>query len=196
MSVSVSRRLCIGLNRRTSSGYSPVAVASTKSAPLAVEYGAIGCAAYTSPTCVDEIRSLTEGKPIRRALDCITSAESAAICFAAIARTGGRYACLEGLSDSWRTRQAVRTKEVMGYESLGIRIDVGSTPYSREASQEALATCAAWAREMQSLLDAATVKPHPTREVPGQWQGIIQGLTTLQKGAVRGEKLVVQIGEM
>lgn len=176
----------------TRSGYLPIAVTSTKSEPLAMSFGAIGTAAYTSPTCVETIKSLAGG-PIRLALDCITNPESVATCFAAMARTGGRYACLEGLEESWRTRRTIRTKVVMGFEGLGIPIDLGPTEYSREANQELFDVTVQWTKEVQSVFDAGKLKPHPIREVPGQWQGIIDGLGMIQRGEVRGEKLVVRV---
>lgn len=161
-----------------------------------MEYGAVRTAAYTSPTCAETIRSLAGGAPIRHVLDCITNAESVAICFAAMARTGGRYACLEGLDESWRTRRAIHTKEVMGFEGLGIRIDLGPTSYSREANQELFEICARWTTEMQSILDAGLIRTHPIREVSGQWEGIIDGLAMLQRGEVRGQKLVVRVATL
>lgn len=110
-------------------------------------------------------------------------------------RAGGRYACLEGLNEAWRTRRAIRVKEVMGFEGLGVRVDLGpkAATYSREANQELFGVCARWATEMQSLVDAERVKPHPVREAAGQWDGIIKGLGMLQRGEVRGQKLVVRI---
>ena len=165
------------------------------SAPLAIKYGAVGTAAYTSPTCVETIRSLADRKPIRRAIDCITSADSVAICFAAMARTGGRYACLEGLDESFPTRRAIHTKEVMGYEGLGVRIGLGPTSYSRDASQELFGVTTRVAGEMQALVDADLIKSHPIREVPGRWEGVVDGLAMLQRGEVRGQKLVVRIAE-
>lgn len=160
-----------------------------------MDYGAAGVACYTSPDCVDTIKSLACKVPIRRAMDCITSSESAAICFSALARTGGRYACLEFIPDSFRTRRAVTVKEVMGFESLGVSIDLGSNSYSREANQGAFEITTEVVREMQKLLDEGAVKPHPVLEVPGAWQGIIKGLEMLQRGDVRGQKLVVRITE-
>ncbi|KAI8949600.1 putative alcohol dehydrogenase [Xylaria longipes] len=181
------------------SGYVPLAVTSPQSATLAEEYGAGSTCCYTSPTCVESIRALS-AVPIRHAFDCITSAESAAICFAALARTGGRYACLESLQDSWRTRRAVRVKEVMGYEGLGRDFQVGSDTatgitYTRSASSTLAALYARWATEMQLLLDAGSVKHHPILEIEGQWNGIIQGLMMLRRGEVRGRKLVIRIAE-
>ncbi|KAI1755486.1 putative alcohol dehydrogenase [Xylaria castorea] len=182
------------------SGYLPVAVTSPQSAALAVEYGASSTCFYTSPTCAESVRALA-GVPIRHALDCITSAESVATCFAALARTGGRYACLESLQDSWRTRRAVRVKEVMGYEGLGRDFQVSSetapgTTYTRDASLTLAALYGRWTAEMQHLLDAGSIKHHPILQIEGQWNGIIKGVRMLQRGEVRGRKLVVRIAEV
>ena len=168
---------------------------STASASLAIEYGAVGTAAYTSPTCVERIKELADGAPIRHALDCITSAESSAACFAAIARTGGRYACLEELDETWRTRRVIRVKEVMGFEGLGRTVDLGpqASTYSRSANQALYEICARWTIELQELLGKGLIRPHPIREVEGGWNGIIDGLAMLQRGEVRGQKLVVRV---
>lgn len=142
------------------------------------------------------VRSLADGKPIRRAMDCITSAESVAICFAALARTGGRYACLEGLDSTFKTRRAVRTKEVMGFEGLGVPIHLmgqNSSFYSREVNEELFEVTIQFAVEMQALIDGGLIRAHPVLEVEGCWEGILRGLAKLQKGMVRGQKLVVRI---
>ncbi|KAI1135883.1 putative zinc binding dehydrogenase [Hypoxylon sp. FL0543] len=179
------------------SGFAPVSVTSPQSSALAIEYGASGTASYLSPTCAESLERIA-GTPIRHAFDCITSAESVATCFAALARTGGRYACVESLQDSWRTRRAVRVKEVMGYEAFGRHVQLGSeeadpTTYTRKANPAAFDICARWAVEMQKLLDASLVKHHLIREVYGLWEGIIDGVDELRAGGVRGEKLVVDM---
>ena len=182
------------------SGYAPIAVTSEASAPLARAYGASATAAYTSRRCAEEVRSLAQQelpRPIRYALDCITTRDSVAICFAALGRAGGRYACLEKLEDEWRTRRAIHTCEVMGFEATGFTVVLqGDTTgrYSQVASRELYAARNAWAvEEMQLLLDQGLLKPHPVRQVIGEWQGIIHGLGMLQRGEVRGEKLVVRL---
>ncbi|KAK3369705.1 putative zinc binding dehydrogenase [Lasiosphaeria ovina] len=177
------------------SGYAPIAVTSTHSAAVATEYGAAGTVAYSSPNCVQSLKTLAAA-PIRHALDCITTAETVATCFAALARAGGRYACLEGVHDSWRTRRAVRVKEVMGFEGLGraVRLgDKGSATYSRDANPVLFSLCARWTDELQKLLDAGRLKNHPIREIEGQWGGIIKGLSLLETHQVRGQKLVVKV---
>lgn len=159
-----------------------------------MQYGAIGTAAYTSLSCVETIQSLARGQPIRHALDCITDGESAAICFRALSRFGGRYACLEECHASWRTRRAVKVKEVMGFEILGVRVFLGDhNVYTREASEEMFVIGRQWAIEMQRLLHNKLIKTHPIREISGKWDGIVRGLEMLQRGEIRGEKLVVRI---
>lgn len=176
------------------SGYTPIATTSAQSAALAVEYGAAGTARYTSASCAETVRELAR-VPIRHTLDCITSPESVATSFAAMARTGGRYACLEALDDSWRTRRLIRVKEVMGFEGLGHDVRLGPAPstYWRDRNPSLNAHCRRWRDEVQGLLDAGSLRHHPIREVPGAWGGIIEGLALLKNGQVRGQKLVVRL---
>lgn len=160
-----------------------------------MQYGAVGTAFYTSPTCAETIRNLA-GVPIRHVLDCITSPESVATCFAAMARTGGRYACLEAMNEAWRTRRLIRVKEVMGYEGMGINVRLGSasSTYSRGANPTLFALSRCWKVEIQTQLDAGYLKHHPIQEIPGKWEGIIHGLAQLKRGEVRRQKLVVRLG--
>ncbi len=175
------------------SGYAPIAVCSSASAPLVMRYGAVGTASYTSTTCIETIKSLAGGAPIRYALDCITDPESAAICFGALSRAGGRYACLEDCPELWRTRRAVKVKVVMGFEMQGNDVDLGHAVYARKANPELHAIGTLWAKEMQSLLNHGLITTQPIREVEGQFEGVIKALEMLQSGEVRGEKLVVRV---
>ncbi|KAI1768456.1 GroES-like protein [Hypoxylon sp. FL1150] len=175
------------------SGYAPIAVCSPKSAPMVKGFGAIGTASYTSPTCAEDIKRIADGAPIKYALDCITDAESAGICFTSLARLGGRYACLEAIPDAWVTRRSVARKVVMGFEGQNYDVDLGHPVYSRKANPALHAVAARWARELQPVLDAGHIATQPIREVPGRFEGIITALEMLQKGEVKGEKLVVSI---
>ncbi|PHH61187.1 hypothetical protein CDD81_710 [Ophiocordyceps australis] len=177
------------------SGYAPIAVCSPASSPLVIDCGAVATVAYTSPDCVETVKSIAAGAPIRQALDCITQAESASVCFGAIARTGGRYACLEEFHDSWRTRRAVKVKVVMGFEIEGVTVDLEHQVYTRKARPELLDLGVVWAREMQGLLDAGAIKTQPIREVQGGLEGVIKGLSALQRGEARGHKLVARVFE-
>lgn len=173
-------------------GYTPIAVTSNRSAELAMEYGAVGTASYTSKDCVEAVKSLAK-KPIRRILDCITDLESVAICYGAMARIGGKYACLEECPEGWRTRRTIRVKEVMGFQILGVDLNLGASAYTRPANKKLMEIGMQWAGEMQLLMESGRIKPHPLHELRNGWEGIIDGLEMLRKGEVRGQKLVVRI---
>lgn len=190
------------------SGHRPIAVTSIESAPFALAHGAVGVVAYdaigSSPS--DEAKKLAGGQPILYALDCITSPESAATCFAAIGRAGGKYACLEGFSPAWRTRRAVRVKEVMGFEGFGHGVELFSSPShsgdndvtrnttnSRAVNQQLHDQGSYWRDEVQDALDRGSIVPHPVRELTGKWDGVVEGLSLLQRGEVRRQKLVVAV---
>ncbi|KAK1996636.1 GroES-like protein [Colletotrichum falcatum] len=186
------------------SGYKPIAITSPVSASLARQYGATGTASYLSASIVEEARqaATTAGggggggsTQIRHALDCITSAESWAVCMGAIARRGGRYACLEVPDASWPgARKAVRTGVVMAYEATGRTVDYGAeSAYTRPASAASYALAVEVVAEMQALIDGGRVLPHPVRELKGGWDGILSGVEMLRSGKVSGEKLVVRI---
>lgn len=81
----------------------------------------------------------------------------------------------------------------MGFEGLGVAIDLGDSEYSRKANPELLEVTIRCTEDIQQVLDAGKLKPHPIREVPGKWQGVIDGLGILHRGEQRGQKLVVRI---
>lgn len=173
-------------------GYRPLAIASERSSSLAKAYGAFATASYTSKDCVSTIKSIAQ-RPIRHVLDCITDMESVPICFSTIGRTGGSYACLEECPTAWRTRRAVRVKEVMGFQVLGMDMDLGESTYTRPKDQRLMEIGMVWAQEMERLMETGKIRPHPLRELDGGWEAIIRGLEMLRKGEVRGQKLVVRI---
>ena len=180
------------------SGYDPISTTSVASAALALEYGASHTIPYTSLDCVTQIKTLTAPMGgIKCVLDCITDPESAAICFGAIYRAGGRYACLEAFDPAWITRRRIVVENVLGYEMWGNSVCFGPDEkiYSRSASPGKHQATIAWTEEMQSLLDAGLIMHHPLKEISGKWEGVIRGLGMLQRGEVRGHKLVVRLAE-
>lgn len=177
------------------SGYDAIAVCSTKSAPMVKEYGAVGTASYTSADCLETVQALANGLPIKYALDCITDAESTAFCYSALARVGARYACLEDCPESWRPRRAVKYKAVMGFEALGFDVNLDHPVYARKANLELHGIALQWAQEIQALLDQGQIKTQPIREIDGHFEGVVKALEMLQRGDVKGEKLVVRVSE-
>ncbi|KAI1271326.1 GroES-like protein [Xylaria sp. FL0933] len=175
------------------SGYCPIAVCSAKSAPMVKRLGAIGTASYTSLTCADDIKQIAGGKSIKYALDCITDAESVAVCFTSLARVGSRYACLEAVPDGWITRRAIVSKVVMGFEGHEYDVDLGHPVYSRKASPVLHEVLSQWTCELQQLIDGGHLKTKPIREKPGGFEGIIGALKTMKNGELQKEKIVVAI---
>lgn len=130
-----------------------------------------------------------------------------------MARTGGRYASLEQMPAAWRTRKAVRVKEVAAYEGLGRHVWLGPAPtkthdgdvnqsveatWTREANPVLFEITQRWTREVQLLLDKELLKSHPVREVTdGEDWGhrIVNGLVELQSGAVRGQNLAIRVSQ-
>lgn len=158
-----------------------------------MKYGAIGTASYTSPDCVEQVRKIANGTPIKHALDCITQPDSVEICFSVLARLGARYACLEDCPPAWRPRQSVKVNIVMGYEQLGYDVDLGDNVYTRKNNPESVKICRMWTAEIQEMVNANLIQPLPVRELEGRFEGIIRGLEEIYKGRVSGNKLVVRI---
>ncbi|KAH7329709.1 alcohol dehydrogenase GroES-like domain-containing protein [Stachybotrys elegans] len=173
------------------SGYDPIVTASPASAALVKEYGAVKVVSYSSPTCGDTIRDATNGT-LRHAIDCITNPESVRCCFTALGRIGARYACLDYALPEWRTRKSVKVDMPITYAMFGNEVQLKGI-YHRDADPRKLDIAMRWCKEVQSLVDQGRLRCHPVREVPGKWQGIIQGLNMLKNGQVRREKLVVRI---
>lgn len=175
-----------------SAGYDPIATASPASSALVKKYGAVRAVPYASPTCGETIKDITKGT-LRHVIDCITTPESVGTCFKALGRVGARYASLEYAPDEWRTRKAVRMDMPMTYVVMGQEVKLTGV-YHRDADLTKFELGVRWRQEVQTLLDEGRLKCHPVREIPGKWDGIVQGLDMLKTGQVRGQKLVVRIG--
>ncbi|KAG5929810.1 putative secondary metabolism biosynthetic enzyme [Claviceps africana] len=175
----------------TSSGYDAIATASSASSTLVKGFGATAVFAYTSPTCGEMVQKATSGS-LKHVIDCITSPDSVACCFTALARAGARYASLDYALPEWRTRKSVKVDMPLAYTFWGTEVKLRDL-YYREADPTKLELAVRWRHEIQMLLDGGQLKCHPVREVPGRWNGIINGLQMLKAGEVRGQKLVVRI---
>ena len=162
------------------------------SSALVKKYGAVTTFPYSSPTCGETIRDKTKGS-LKHAIDCITTPESVRCCFTALGRAGARYASLEHAPDEWRTRKAVKMDMPMTYEVMGHEVKLDGV-YHRDANPAAFDLGVRWRQEVQNLLDQGRLRCHPVREVPGKWEGIIKGLDMLKGGQVRGQKLMVRVG--
>lgn len=125
------------------------------------------------------------------ALDCITTVESTAACYAAIGRGGGKYVALNVFSRQAANRQAVAADWILGPTIFG----QGSTwppPYGRNASQEVEQFGTKLFSIAQSLLEQGKLKHHPLRILDGGLEGALDGLKMVEEGNVSAEKIVVR----
>ncbi|KAH9832146.1 Zinc-binding dehydrogenase family oxidoreductase [Teratosphaeria destructans] len=176
------------------SGYTPIAVCSERSAERAKAHGAIGTVPYTAPDCVEQIKKLARGVAIKHALDCITNPASIETCFAALARLGARYACLEHCPDSLIPRLSVKISIILSYEQLGYDVDLGDSVYSRTYDAEQAQRARQWGEEIVVMMNKGDIEPLPIRELQG-FSGVLQGLEDLNAGKVQGNKLVARISK-
>jgi NADPH:quinone reductase-like Zn-dependent oxidoreductase len=164
---------------------------------LVTSYGAAATFDYHRETCADEIKRYT-GSALSFALDCIGTAQSAALCYAAIGRAGGRYVALEKYPDSIAaSRKVVKPSWVMGPIMFGRPLQLGEG-YSQPADPSARAFARTWYPLAEELIGLGKLKSHPVKvvapEARGGWpEAVIRGLGDLRDGNVSAQKLVVKI---
>lgn len=177
--------------RTYSSGYDPITTCSARNFDLVKSLGASAAFDHTQGGVGPQIRAHTKGR-LRHALDCITDQASAACCYAALGRPGGRYASLERCAPEWRTREAVRADFVMMCEAFGNEVALGGE-YWRAANPQARRLAVDMYRVMQDLLDGAKIRPHPAEVVGRGLEQVLEGLRVLKSGSVSGKRLVVML---
>ena len=170
-----------------SSGLNPITTCSRKNFPLVKSYGAGAAFEYMSPDTPQAIRTHTSNR-LHYALDCITDTESVACCYAALGRTGGRYASLELCPEALQTRKAVKAEFVMGLEIFGRSVELDSG-YERPPNTRRYEAGVHWFQVFQRLLNESKLKSHPVKVLEGGLESVLKGLQMLRTG-VSGEKLV------
>ncbi|KAK4243068.1 alcohol dehydrogenase [Corynascus novoguineensis] len=158
-------------------GYIPIATCSPQNAGLVTAYGAAATFDYHLETCADDIKQYTKSA-LWFALDCIGTAQSAALCYAALGRAGDRYVVLEKYPDSVAAlRKVVKPSWAMGPVMFGRELQLGEG-YSQPADPSA-----------QTLMGSGALKHHPMKVVApdgreGWPEAVIRGLGDLRDGNV------------
>ncbi|KAK3318702.1 chaperonin 10-like protein [Apodospora peruviana] len=176
------------------SGLDPIVTCSPRNFELVRSRGASPDSVfdYVDPGLVDSIKKRAGGR-LKYAYDCIGDATSAAHCYAALSRLGGRYVCLEKVPDEvLHKRRAVRSKLVIAYEANGEHVPLPE-PWGTKADPTKFALAAGCTGMLQRLLDQGLLKTHPVQEVEGGLEGALRGLKLLKSGEVWGKKLVVAL---
>ncbi|KAK3903164.1 alcohol dehydrogenase [Staphylotrichum tortipilum] len=182
-------------------GYIPITTCSPHNASLATSYGASATFDYRLPTCADAIKRHTLSA-LPFALDCIGTAQSAALCYAALGRAGGRYVALEKYPDSVAAlRKVVRPSWVMGPVMFGRELQLGEG-YSQPADPAAREFARAWYPLAEALLGLGNLRSHPVRVARPEGRGegwpeaVVGGLAELREGKVSAQKLVVKMSDV
>ncbi|KAI0802806.1 GroES-like protein [Xylaria sp. FL0064] len=173
-------------------GYSPIATSSPKHFNLVRSYGAEAVVDYSSPDCAREIRAYTKNN-LRYALDCVTTAESMKLCYAAIGRAGGAYTGLDPFSQAVAsTRKVVKADWVLGPTMLG-EVIAWPEPHYREIDENIREFGLNWRSIVENLFAQGRLRVHPVSVEPNEFHGALDGLERIKKGLVRGVKLVCSI---
>ncbi|GIK04394.1 hypothetical protein Aspvir_008477 [Aspergillus viridinutans] len=169
----------------------PLATCSPKNSDQVKAYGAQATFDYRDPDCATKIKAYT-GNNLRYALDCITTAESTSLCFAALGRAGGKYVSLDPFPQHAATRATVKTDWVLGPSIFGDG-STWPTPYGRPPSEEIRAYGKKLWAVAQKLVDDGKLRHHPVRILEGGLDQVLVGMELVRSGKLSGEKCVVRL---
>nr|A0A411KUQ4.1 RecName: Full=Trans-enoyl reductase ucsL; AltName: Full=UCS1025A pyrrolizidinone biosynthesis cluster protein L [Acremonium sp.]QBC88156.1 UcsL [Acremonium sp.] len=180
-------------------GYTPITTCSPRNFGLVESYGAVAAFDYHSETCATEMKTYTRSSLVA-ALDCLGNTQSAALCYAALGRAGGRYVALEKYPDSVSaTRKLVKPSWVMGPVMFGRELQLADG-YSQPADLAARAFACDWYPLAERLVHQERLRAHPVTiagpspPVGDKWaDAILCGLQELRDGSVSASKLVVPV---
>ncbi|KAI1367680.1 hypothetical protein F5Y08DRAFT_297961 [Xylaria arbuscula] len=177
------------------SGLDPIAACSPHNFGLVTSRGATAVFDRNQPAdeIATAIRQHTKGQ-LRHVLDCIGNAETAAVCYSAMSRTGGRYTSLNRVSDAvLNRRRAISASFFHAAEAFGEGIDLPGY-IEKRADEKKRELVVGKFRMYQNLLDDGRLQLHPTViSEEGGFEGIIAGLERLKTGAISGKKQIVRI---
>ncbi|KAJ5650968.1 uncharacterized protein N7484_004691 [Penicillium longicatenatum] len=175
-------------------GHRVITTCSPHNFDLVKSYGADLVFDYNSPTCATEIRAATKNA-LRFVLDPFSEAKTLRLCQEAMGRTGGRYCALEQYQESLCTRKTIKHELVMGGAISGDGVELPE-PYGIPPRPEIGEWARKWYQCLQQLITEGKLKPVPMETIPGQFEGIMNGLDILKKGKVSGKKLVVPMSTL
>ncbi|KAJ5788784.1 hypothetical protein N7457_003774 [Penicillium paradoxum] len=172
-------------------GHRVITTCSPRNFELVKSFGADVVFDYNSPTCGEDIRTITKNT-LRYVLDPFAEAKTLRTCYTAIGRTGGKYCALEQYQESLCSRKTVKHELVMGGAISGRGVELPD-PYGIPPRPEIGVWARAWYQDLQGLIENGKLKPCPVQTIPGKFEGILEGLDMLRNGKVSGKKLVVPI---
>ncbi|TDZ17452.1 Deshydrogenase mokE [Colletotrichum orbiculare MAFF 240422] len=181
----------IALQMLKLSGLVPVAVCSPRNFDLAKRNGAEQVFDRKDKDLAQKIKTYTKGN-LRYALDCITTVESTALCYAAIGRAGGKYVSLDPWPEHAASRRVVAADFTVGPRIFG----EGCTwpePYGSAPSEELRAFGVSVWETVERLLAEGRLRHHPLRVLDGGFDAVLAGMDMVRSRVLSGEKIVVRM---
>ncbi|KAI0911520.1 GroES-like protein [Ustulina deusta] len=168
----------------------PIATASPSKSDLALRFGAEKVLDYHSETCAVDIREYT-GDQLAYAFDCVAEAETTELCYQSIGRAGGRYVTAAPFLESVaRTREfTIEPSWLMATSIFGNKIALEGA-FARDAVPEWKVFGGKAFHAVQTLLDRGLIETHPTKSMPGKWEGVLAGVDIIRGQLPSGYKLV------
>ncbi|RYP20948.1 hypothetical protein DL765_002485 [Monosporascus sp. GIB2] len=175
-------------------GLRVIVTCSPRNFELVRSYGADVCFDYNSPTCGEDIRAYCDNA-LDYALDCITEESTMKICYQAIGRLGGKYCGLEPYpEETAASRCAVEADWILATWMRGLPIS-WPEPFGNAGKPECREFAAHFFPHIHPLFTSGKLRPHPTRVEPNGFEGLLDGVGLIRKGAIRGQKLVYRTAE-
>ncbi|KAI1342719.1 GroES-like protein [Xylariaceae sp. FL0016] len=170
-------------------GFQPVATCSPASADAVLSLGAASTFDYESPTCGANIRSFT-GDTVTRVLDCVTSATTMSMCYAAVSTRGGRYVGLDPISPHVKyTRRDVSADWVMALALFGQPVRLAGV-YGRSARPELPELGQRISSMTETLIAEGKLRGPPFQARAGGLTAVMEGIEDLRRGGTVRGKLV------
>ncbi|MCJ1245266.1 hypothetical protein MMC30_002469 [Trapelia coarctata] len=174
------------------SGYKVVTACSPRSFPLCTAYGASVCFDYHSATCAADIRMHTRSR-LAIALDCITDAQTMALCYSAVGDCGGKYEALDPFPMRIHTRSDIKPHWVFVLSMFGQAINMKGA-FKRKLRPQDGEFERRWFQRVQALWEENKIRSHPPRVMEGGLEKVAEGIDEVRKGNISGEKLIYLVG--
>ncbi|KZL72810.1 zinc-binding dehydrogenase family oxidoreductase [Colletotrichum tofieldiae] len=189
------------------SGLDPIATCSPHNFDLVKSYGASAVFDYhhrpasgsSNQTDAPEVAIKRHtGGSLRYVLDCISEPDTMQFCYRCLGRAGGKYTALEPFPAFLaETRKHTVTADwVLGPTLLGKPLG-WPEPFARAGDPKDREFARWWFASAQRLLDEGILRMHPLMIVDetgvGGFAAVEEGLATLRKKQVSGQKLICRI---
>jgi hypothetical protein len=141
---------------------------------------------YNSPTCISDIRKVTNDQ-LGFAFDTVSTQDTANFCSEAIGSKGGKYTSLSPIPNLPRN-DVSKIAAKMAFTAIGEDFVIGGTEIP--AVSEDFAFAVKFMRLVEHLLSQHRIKVHPPSLRSGGLSGVLDGLQEMRDGKVSGVKLV------